>query len=57
MVAQVGKVVFNVPQVVARVYDPLREAIYFEFGIETISPIQLSAEAFLKTMKTLSGSK
>jgi len=45
MVAQVGLKVFNVPRVIARVYDPAREALYREFGIETISPTKLTAEA------------
>lgn len=50
MVAQVAKVVFKVPKVVARVYDPARETIYGEFGIETISPTQLSVEAFMQIL-------
>lgn len=48
MVAQVAKTVFKVPRVVARVFDPTREEIYREFGIETISPTRLSADAFLR---------
>jgi trk system potassium uptake protein len=47
MIAQVAKTVFNVPIVIARVFDPERETIYREFGIETISPTKLSADAFL----------
>lgn len=47
MVAQIAKQVFNVPRVVARVFDPARETIYGEFGIDTISPTKLSAEAFM----------
>ncbi len=48
MVAQVARTVFEIPRVVARVFDPNREAIYASFGIETISPTKLSADAFLK---------
>jgi trk system potassium uptake protein TrkA len=47
MVAQVAKTVFGVPRVVARIYDPSREQVYHQFGIETICPTKLSAEAFL----------
>lgn len=47
MVAQVAQSIFNVPRVVARVFDPVREEIYREFGVETISPTKLSAQAFL----------
>lgn len=50
MVAQVAKIVFNVPKVVARVFNPGREAMYKNFGVETINPTQLSAIAFLQTM-------
>jgi trk system potassium uptake protein len=50
MLAQVAKEIFKVPHVIARVYDPAREKIYREFGIETISPTALSADAFLKTV-------
>lgn len=47
MVAQVAKVFFSVPLVLARVYDPKREVLYREFGIETISPTSLTAQEFL----------
>lgn len=46
MVAQVAKLIFDVSLVVARVYDPQREAVYSEFGVETVSPTQLSADVF-----------
>lgn len=46
MVAQIAKKIFEVPHVVARVFDPAREEIYSEFGIDTISPTILAANAF-----------
>ncbi len=51
MVAQVAQAVFGVPQVLARVNDPSREAVYREFGIETICPTSLSAAAFLGALR------
>jgi trk system potassium uptake protein TrkA len=51
MTAQVAKTVFNVPKAIARVFDPSREPIYREFGIETICPTVLSAERFLDTLQ------
>lgn len=51
MVAQVAKVIFNVPRVVARVFDPLREEVYQDFHIETISPTKLSAQKFLQIVE------
>ena len=50
MVAQVAQTVFDVPQVMARVNDPSREAVYREFGVETICPTNLSAAAFLSAL-------
>lgn len=35
--AMVARDIFRVPQVVARIYDPQREAIYRELGIRTLS--------------------
>ena len=34
MVAQIAKVIFNVPKVLAIIYDPDREASFHELGIE-----------------------
>lgn len=51
MVAQIAKQVFQVPQVLARVYDPAREKSYQNLGITTISPTQLSAQAFLDALR------
>jgi len=50
MVAQMAQTVFDVPNVIARVYDPQREAIYSKFGIKTISPTKLSAESFMRLL-------
>lgn len=50
MVAQVAKEVFEVPKVIARVFDPSREAVYRQFGIETINPTSLSADAFFEAL-------
>lgn len=36
MSAQLAKVRFKVPKVVARIYDPIRASAYAELGIETI---------------------
>ena len=52
MVAQVAKTIFQVPKVIARVFDPRREQIYRQFDIETICPTQLSADIFLQALQT-----
>jgi trk system potassium uptake protein TrkA len=48
MVAQMAKRLFNVPTVVARLNDPVKEKIYAELEIETISPTELSSKEFVK---------
>ena len=52
MVAQLAQVIFHVPHVMARVFNPAREAIYGELGIEVICPTKLSAELFLESIST-----
>lgn len=52
MVAQIARKIFNVPRVVARVFDPLREVVYRDFEIQTISPTQLALNRFLAVLKT-----
>jgi trk system potassium uptake protein TrkA len=43
MSAQIAKVKFKVPRVIARIYDPLRADAYRELGIDTISPTLIGA--------------
>lgn len=43
MSAQIVKVKYKVPRVIARIYDPLRADAYKELGIDTISPTLLGA--------------
>ncbi len=38
MTAQVAQTVFEVPRVVARIYDPVREDTYRRMGIHTVCP-------------------
>lgn len=50
MVSQIAKVIFKVPLVLARSFDPSREDVYEELGIKVISPTKLSAEAFTQAL-------
>ncbi len=38
MAAQVAQVIFKVPQVIVRIYDPVREDTYRRMGLTTICP-------------------
>ncbi|GIW11649.1 MAG: TrkA family potassium uptake protein [Chloroflexi bacterium] len=43
MAAQIAKHVFGVKRVVCRIYDPIREQLYRELGLETFSPTIVGA--------------
>jgi trk system potassium uptake protein TrkA len=51
MVAQVARTLFGVSKVIARVFDPSREAVYRQFEIDTICPTLLSAAAFVEALQ------
>jgi trk system potassium uptake protein TrkA len=44
MSCQIAKYVYNVPRVICRIYDPLREEMYAALGLETISPTKIFAQ-------------
>jgi len=50
MVAQVALKIFDVPHVLARVFDPKREEFYAELGINTICPTSVAADMFLRAV-------
>ena len=43
MAAQIAKHIFNVPRVICRIYDPLRQELYETLGLEAISPTTVFA--------------
>jgi trk system potassium uptake protein TrkA len=50
MIAQIAREIFKVNRVIARLYDPERECVYREFGIDTICPAILSAKEIDKML-------
>lgn len=44
MAAQIAKLVFKVPRVVARLYDPIREETYRLLGLETVCATVMGAQ-------------
>ena len=44
MTAQIAKVMFNVPRVICRIYDPIREDTYHMLGLDTICPTTIIAD-------------
>ena len=50
MVSQIARKIFDVPMVLARVFDPRREALYTRLEIETVNPIATAADLFLEAV-------
>jgi len=48
--SQVAKHIFNVPKVVCRIKDPIREEMYNELGLRTMSPTRVGTEMALKAL-------
>ncbi len=44
MATQMAKHIFNVPRTLCRIYDPIREEIYRDLGLESISPTIVGAK-------------
>lgn len=48
MLAQIAKEIYHVERVIARLYDPERDVVYKELGIETIYPAYLESEQLMQ---------
>ncbi len=51
MASQIAKLVFKVPKVTTRIYDPLREDVYRSLGLKTISPIKIGAQRLKEALE------
>ena len=52
MAAQIAKNIFNVPKVVSRIYDPLRQELYSTMGLDTISPTTIFAQILREKLES-----
>ena len=52
MAAQIAKYIFNVPRVVCRIYDPLRQELYSTLGLETLSPTTIFAQMLKEKLES-----
>jgi trk/ktr system potassium uptake protein len=43
MAAQIAREIFKVPRVITRIYDPIREDVFRELGLNTVCPTLLGA--------------
>lgn len=51
MACQIAKHIFNVPRVICRIYDPLRQELYNTIGMETFSPTIIFADLLRAKLK------
>jgi len=52
MASQIAKHIFNVPRVICRIYDPLRQELYSTLGLETISPTTVFAQMLKEKLES-----
>lgn len=51
MVAELARGIYQVPRVVARINDPAREKVFHGFGLETVCPTTLTANAVVEMVE------
>jgi trk system potassium uptake protein TrkA len=56
MASQMAKHVFGVPRVVCRIFDPIRQELYHNLGLETVSPTREVARLLKEALERASGS-
>ncbi|MBI2846508.1 MAG: TrkA family potassium uptake protein [Chloroflexi bacterium] len=44
LASQIAKHIFHVQKVICRIYDPIRQEIYRDLGLETISPTKVISQ-------------
>ena len=57
MAAQVARIVFNIPRIIAVVYDPAREETYRAAGIETLPITVAGAEYLVRRLEEIPDQK
>jgi len=55
MAAQVARAIFSVPEVIARIYDPVREDTYRRLGLSTVCPTTTVSALILDQVISSSG--
>jgi trk system potassium uptake protein TrkA len=52
MASQIAKHIFNVPRVICRIYDPLRQELYSTLGLEAFSPTTIFAQILKEKLES-----
>jgi trk system potassium uptake protein TrkA len=48
--SQLAREIYHVPRVLCRIYDPVREEIFRELGLETFSPTSLGSKVMVQML-------
>ncbi len=51
MASQIAKKIFNVPEVICRIYDPIRTEVYQKLDLQVICPTIVGAELFRQAIE------
>jgi trk system potassium uptake protein TrkA len=52
MAAQIARHIFGVKRVICRIYDPLRQELYQNLGLDAISPTTIFADILMKKLES-----
>ncbi|MCC6628857.1 MAG: TrkA family potassium uptake protein [Chloroflexi bacterium] len=55
MASQIAKHIFNVPEVLCRIYDPVREGAYHLLGLDTVCPTTMVANVMREHILSTAG--
>lgn len=57
MASQIAKEIFQVPRVICRIYDPIRQSTYQDLGLEAFSPTLVGAKILVNALIQQRGTK
>lgn len=46
MACQIAKEIFRVPRIFARIQDPVKEQVFYQFGVHTVCPTDMAVQEF-----------
>ncbi len=50
MACQIAKEIFHVPRIFARIQDPVKEQVFYQFGVHTVCPTDMAVQEFRALM-------
>lgn len=50
MACQIAKEMFHVPHIFARIQDPVKEQVFYQFGVHTVCPTDMAVQEFRALM-------